>query len=238
MHDPWIKFRKKLLNDTRVVRISYALNADRLRVLGALITLWCWADDNVPDDGRMENMTPEMLDSVVGIEGFTKSLPLDWMVVESQALIFPEYTQHNGSTAKRRVSEAKRLKNVRKKSASKADKKQRSLISSNISLEYCLNSIPEDLKINVKPISEWFNHRFAIKKPPKSDEALGKMFEQMRTIGSELQSWVDCAIRNGWQGLYEPKGSTNGNSKGGRTFASAGGVDKFANVKVSKIDVQ
>ena len=117
MAGDWIKMNKSLLRDPRVVRISSALKADRLRTIGGLLSAWCLADEQT-EDGRLDAYTPELLDELVGLSGLSRAMEsVGWLVIHEECIEFPRFSEHNGQSAKRRAQDA-----ARKMSARKADK--------------------------------------------------------------------------------------------------------------------
>lgn len=118
MAGDWIKMNKSLPRDPRVVRISSALKADRLRTVGGLLSAWCLADEQT-EDGKLEGYTPELLDELVGFPGLSRAMEsVEWLTIGDGFLEFPSFEEHNGRSAKRRAQDS-----VRKMSARKADKR-------------------------------------------------------------------------------------------------------------------
>ena len=119
MAGDWIKMRKTLLADPRIVRIMSALKADRFRTIGGLFSAWCLADDQT-EDGELDGYTPELLDELVGFPGLARAMEAaGWLEVRQNSIVFPRFTEHNGKSAKRRAQDG-----VRKLSAREADKKR------------------------------------------------------------------------------------------------------------------
>lgn len=117
MAGDWIKMRKTLPADPRVVRMMSALKADRFRTLGGVLSAWCLLDDQT-EDGRLEGYTPEVFDEVVGFPGLSRAMQsVGWLDIGDNYLAAPRFSEHNGKTAKRRAQDA-----VRKMSAREADK--------------------------------------------------------------------------------------------------------------------
>lgn len=124
MAGDWIKMRADLHTHPKVVRISSALDADRLRVVGALHATWCLFDAH-SIDGELEGYSSKTLNNMIGFEGFAQALiAVGWLEETSVSLCMPRFAEHNGQSAKRRAQEADRKRNVRKASASDADKKR------------------------------------------------------------------------------------------------------------------
>ncbi len=94
-----------------------ALNADRLRTLGGIVSAWCLLDEQ-SSDGKLDGYTPEILDELVGLQGLSRAMEAaGWLIITEKGLEAPEFEKHNGATAKRRAQE-----NDRKTSARNADK--------------------------------------------------------------------------------------------------------------------
>src|SRR5205085_2627149 len=84
-------------------------------VLGALTQLWMHADTHIRDDNTIE-MTLDEIDELVGIAGFCKLLPADWLqIVDSDYVQLPDFLQHNGTVAKKKANHAKRQARYRER---------------------------------------------------------------------------------------------------------------------------
>src|SRR5690606_14755488 len=104
----WIKMRTGLSRHPKIVRMASALSADRLRVIGGLHAVWCLFDEH-SEDGNLEGYSPQVVDDLIGWEGFTSALILvGWAEEHGESLCLPEFESHNGQSAKRRAMEADR----------------------------------------------------------------------------------------------------------------------------------
>ena len=122
MAGDWIKMRVDLFTHPKVVRISSALKADRLRTVGGLMSAWCLFDAH-SIDGHLRGYTLGTLDDLIGWPGFSAELhAVGWVEIYDDGLLLPRFDAHNGASAKRRAMDADRKKEVRKTSASDADK--------------------------------------------------------------------------------------------------------------------
>ncbi len=126
----WIKVRTDLPQHPKVVRISSALNADRLRTVGALHRVWCLFDQ-YSVDGRIEGYTPELIDQELGWPGFSSTMAeVGWLEVGEGYCAIPRFDVHNGQSAKRRATDAERKRlgrsgeSVRNVSARDADEQR------------------------------------------------------------------------------------------------------------------
>lgn len=124
MAGDWIKMRAELHTHPKIVRMSSALKADRLRVVGGLHSAWCLFDVH-STDGLLHGYTPETLDDLIGFPGFARAMiAVGWLEEEGENLVMPRFDAHNGQSAKRRAQDADRKKKSRKMSACDADKKR------------------------------------------------------------------------------------------------------------------
>lgn len=140
----WIKFWKDMPNDPRVLAAAQKLseryvlaerspgggidlssnalcNAWRNAVVGALATLWAYADEHIRDDDTLP-LTSQTVDAVVGLEGFFDAMPREWIdELDDGRVILPGYCEKNSLIAKRkrtvksnaRVTQWRRDKNAR-----------------------------------------------------------------------------------------------------------------------------
>ncbi len=119
MSGDWIKMRRCLLTNSKVVRIMSALNADRFRILGALFAAWCLFDEQT-EDGKLEGYTETTFDEFVGVPGLCSAMrSVGWIEKTQESIVAVNFTEHNGQSAKRRCQE-----NDRKAAARNAVKKQ------------------------------------------------------------------------------------------------------------------
>lgn len=111
----WIKMRTDLRNHPKVVRMSSALKADRLRVVGGLWSVWSTFDTHSVD-GRLRGYTFFAIDEDLGWPGFGEAMAaVNWLVeVENEGLEIPEFDEHNGASAKRRATDTKQKAAKRK----------------------------------------------------------------------------------------------------------------------------
>jgi hypothetical protein len=122
MAGDWIKMRCELQTHPKIVRILSAMRlhdvqtkTDKFRVIGGLHSVWSVFDTHSVD-GVLFGYTPETLDHVIGLEGFSAAMiAVGWLVYDgSETLTLPEFDEHNGQSAKRRAEDQKRKRNGRK----------------------------------------------------------------------------------------------------------------------------
>ena len=122
MAGDWIKMRSNLWDDPRVSRLCDLTDQPEAMVIGALYWLWSSADSHT-EDGLMPGLSLKGIDRKSGVSGFGKALlDVGWIAEVEGGIAIVRFDEHNGKSAKRRSMEAKRKGEVRKVSASYADK--------------------------------------------------------------------------------------------------------------------
>lgn len=114
MSTEWIKMRRSLQSHPKVVRILSATRADKFRVIGGLHAVWSVFDEHSVD-GALKGYTPDLLDHIVGWEGFSRAMEsVGWLTFDGmETLTLPDFTEHNGRSAKRRAEDQKRKRDAR-----------------------------------------------------------------------------------------------------------------------------
>jgi len=122
MAGDWIKMRSNLWDDPRVGRLVDLTNSSEAAVIGALYWLWSTADQHT-EDGAMPGLSLRQIDRKTGIPGFGAALcEIGWLSDDPQGVVVQKFEEHNGTSAKRRCTDAQRKANSRSVSASDADK--------------------------------------------------------------------------------------------------------------------
>src|SRR5690606_14790252 len=124
MAGDWIKMRSNLWDDPRVTRLCDITDSSEAQIVGGLYWLWATADQHSAD-GLMAGLTLRSIDRKTGIQGFGAALAsIGWVVEQEDGVQIVRFEEHNGSSAKRRSTDAQRKASIRKVSAPDADKAQ------------------------------------------------------------------------------------------------------------------
>ena len=249
MAQKWIKFNSSLERDPRVTLMSRKCNATVTTILGALAIMWFRADEFAGENGELSGLScPEELDAMVQIPGFAEALPSDWLVFTDSGAKFPNYLQHNGTTAKTRALNSARqgrhrnakVTPKRDKRVNRGEERRRDKIRSDTStLTSIKYEYPKPLNTPAfkKAWQNWISYRKEIKKPYKSDRSIKTALNRLAKYGEAMAlDAIDASIANGWQGLFPEKlisksqrndfdeldkiirGSENGQEPDGETF--------------------
>lgn len=124
----WIKFDKDMANDPRLAQAATLMLEDYLvahrspmggqdmsagdasrfvthALRGALVTLWCYADEHIRDDDSLP-CDVTTLDGIIGLDGFCELLPDQWLTIRADGkVVLPDYCAKNGVVSKRKTTE-------------------------------------------------------------------------------------------------------------------------------------
>lgn len=111
----WIKVEKQTAHKTEIIRIANSLQISTREAFGACVIFWLWADGET-EDGYLPGCTNQVVDRVVGLEGFAEALiVVRWLEQDTSGLLIPNFTRHNGESAKKRAMAAERQRRWRDK---------------------------------------------------------------------------------------------------------------------------
>ncbi|MGQ7957660.1 DnaT-like ssDNA-binding domain-containing protein [Pseudomonas sp. SP16.1] len=122
MAGEWIKMRTNLWDDPRVSHLCDLVDQPEAMVVGGLYWLWSMADEH-SEDGVLPGMALRAIDRKTGVAGLGDALvQIGWLAEVEGGIEVVKFSEHNGTSAKRRCQEAQRKANARNVSASDADK--------------------------------------------------------------------------------------------------------------------
>lgn len=112
MAGDWLKFEVNTPEKPEVLAITIELGWDDPDLtVGKLLRVWRWFDQHT-EEGNAANVTPALLDRIVGVTGFCQAMAnVGWLVIEEGGISLPNFDRHNGKTAKNRSLTAKRVAN-------------------------------------------------------------------------------------------------------------------------------
>lgn len=121
MAGDWIKMRSNLWDDPRVTRLCDLTGHGEATIIGGLYWLWATADQHT-EDGALRGLSTQGIDRKTGVKGLGEALEqIGWIEVVQDGVLVVRFEEHNGSSAKRRCTEAQRKANSRNLSALDAD---------------------------------------------------------------------------------------------------------------------
>lgn len=186
MAGDWIKVEHATPDKPEVGLMASMLKIDQDSVVGKLLRVWMWADKN-SIDGNAVCVTFAFLDRLVSKRGFAKAmLAAGWLSGEENALVFPGFGRHNGTTAKARAETNRRVANHRECNANVTEKPLPKPLPEKRREEYRETyTQPQALEAVPAPCTEEEAWRYA--------QSLGMSFTR-----EGITLWHSVNERNGW----------------------------------------
>ncbi len=175
--------RTNLDTDPRVIAMSAELTVPELHVVGMLWKVWSWADQHTID-GNAIRVTSATLDRFTCVAGFSNALrSVGWLEGVDGSLTFPRFTEHNGTTAKKRAEGAVRVQKHRSNEKDVTDVTQESL--------------PEKRRVDKSREEEKDTNTGTKFARPTVEEV--REYCQERDNNIDPQAFVDHYDANGWK---------------------------------------
>lgn len=109
MAGDWISVEHTTPDKPEVYKIAETLGIDPDAVVGKLVRIWVWADQQTLD-GNAPSVTKLLLDRVTHCAGFGEAMEkAGWLRSVDGTLVFPNFDRHNLETAKQRALTRKRV---------------------------------------------------------------------------------------------------------------------------------
>ena len=113
MAGDWIKIETVTPDKPEVFTMADVLGIDPDAVVGKLIRVWIWADQQTRD-GNAPSVTLSLLNRISGVSGFADAMvAVGWLRKTDAGIEFYNFDRHNGETAKTRAMTAKRVQKHR-----------------------------------------------------------------------------------------------------------------------------
>lgn len=121
MAGDWLKIEHTTPDKPEVIMMAARLKTDSDSIVGKLLRIWIWADQNTID-GNAVAVTSAFLDRLTGRKGFASAMrACGWLTGEDGALSFPGFSKHNGRSAKARAETNRRVSKHRRGNANVTD---------------------------------------------------------------------------------------------------------------------
>ena len=187
MSTDWIKMRVDLRTHPKVVRMAGALNADKLRVVGALHAVWSIFDAH-SSDGLLDGYTFKALDIELGWKGFAQAMhDIGWLIdSDGEGLEAPRFEEHNGQSAKRRAMETERKRLEREAEKAAADAAKAATNTGQVSASHADKSVTREEKRR----EEEKENPPASRVPPKASPRAAKKCPESFAVTDDLRKWA------------------------------------------------
>lgn len=107
--------RLATVRNRKVLIVARHLKCSAAEALGLVVTVWAWAHSQT-HDGTLPGSTLADIDDAAGRKGVAEAMKLEsvgWLVEVEGGLVLPEWSRHNGQTAKARAMAALRVERHR-----------------------------------------------------------------------------------------------------------------------------
>lgn len=162
MAGDWIKVEHVMPDKPEVSQLAEALGIDHDAVVGKLIRFWIWADAQ-SIDGNSLRVTASFIDRLSNCPGFAAALlKVGWLTSRDSRFSVPNFSRHNGQTAKARALTKDRVKRLRdgneKRKSNAASVSPSSLSLSSDSLEVLVRNTEFESKEVLEALRDWCAH--------------------------------------------------------------------------------
>ena len=170
MAGDWIKIELVTPDKPEVHQMAEMLKIPVEQVLGGLIRIWIWADQQ-SQTGNALSVTEKTLDRFSCVTGMSKAMrDVGWITGKDGAITLPNFDRHNGKTAKNRALTNSRVK--RKRNADSV---------TNVTHE----ALPEKRRKEVQSLA-----------PDGAFERFYQAYPRKRSKGQAEKAWKRCANNN------------------------------------------
>lgn len=229
MASSWIKVEVITPDKPEIFQIAEILNIDPDAVLGKLVRIWAWADQQTVD-GNAGSVTKGVLDRIAFITGFADALiAVGWLAYDGNKLILPNFERHNGESSKKRALTNRRVAAHRKNETQKVTLSalQKALPEEEEEEEVKdkippnpprgrepKKSYPYPEQLNAEAWDEWKAYRsemrFKAYAPTERSEgaAITELINLSGGNHTRQMQIVKQSMAKGWKGLFELKGGT------------------------------
>ena len=224
MAGDWIKIQHVTPDKPEVWQMAASLGIDADAVVGKLVRVWVWADQQSVDGTcHAASVTKALLDRMVSVAGFCDCMvAAGWMLESDDGITFTNFDRHNGTSAKKRAQANDRQTASRKRNADvtqgalqKRDQRREEkkyiyvqspdvLIPTTMDNDTCKDAMVRWCKY--MEAKGW--HESA---PSENEMQLQAAWEMAARMGPDgFPAAVQYSIANGWKNLRVPNEGTAG----------------------------
>jgi hypothetical protein len=229
----WIKFDTSTSDKPEVWAIAESLGIDPDAVVGKLLRVWAWFDDQT-EKGNAPIVTRALLDRKVGVTGFvTAMVQAGWMVETDGLLTLPNFDRHNGQTAKNRILTAKRVATHKKGNAEGNAKGNAAIVTRALPKEekrreekntHTHTAEPEPIRPEDELAphwNRWCEYCLAIGKPVNQIQADAILMDLGRRGTAKAARDIDFSIRKSAKSILDSDNDFEKQATKPRTFTPA-----------------
>lgn len=191
MAGDWIKVETCLPDKPEVWQIAGMLGLDPDAVLGKLLRVWGWFDAHTKD-GNAHGVTFSLVDRVACVTGFAEAMMLaGWLEQDGSVMSLPNFSRHNGKTAKNRALTNDRVASSRKMKRTSNEECNADTVTKTVTREEKRRE-----EVIFARCCSWRRKRGGRGSPSQGDEGISPFFADWELPAD----WLEWAMREfpGW----------------------------------------
>ena len=182
--------RSNLWDDPRITRICDLTGKKEAEVIGGLYWLWTMADQQ-STDGCLHGFSVGAIDRKTGVKGLGQALvKVGWIVENEDGVEIARFDEHNGASAKRRASEAKRMQFVRR---------PKEACSQPMRTESEQDAKLNKIRIDISPISPQGDMMLAVEETPKPEQPHPHLARLRALFRIQPSTPLDASSARAWE---------------------------------------
>ena len=109
----WIKIETHTPDKAELRQIARLCHCSKADAFLAFFRVFVWLDEQT-ENGHVEFFTPEDADEIGGLTGLGNAMEtVRWITFSASGAVISNWHRHNGQSAKRRILDAERKRDVR-----------------------------------------------------------------------------------------------------------------------------
>lgn len=235
MAENWIKVRKSLKSDIRIIGRARTMGVSHNELLGAMVSFFCWADEHTAD-GNLPGLTIADLDEplVSGLPGFGDAMVnIGWITVNDDGLMINGFDDHMSKSAKKRAQSAKRTSLSRSCNAASVtealpdrdkkeirEEKSKRGTPPNPPSGFDWSSAPAGMDTpEVRAAFErWSSYRQENRWGAWKSQTIDAKLNEYQGRPGDLIADMERSIANGWRGIFPDKAKGANHAKQSDSF--------------------
>ena len=224
MAGDWIKVQHVTPDKPEVWQIADRLGIDPDAVVGKLIRVWIWADQQTTGGTcNAPSVTKALLDRVAGVTQFCAAMiDAGWLEETETGIEFRNFDRHNGTSAKKRAQGSNRAAASRNRNANvtqealqkrdqRREEKRRDSISAAAEVHIPDKMNNDQCKAALERWCDYLDEKgWWESSPRQNDIQLEAFWQRAARMGADgFCEAVELAIASGWKNLQPARGASS-----------------------------
>lgn len=207
MAGDWIKLQNTTPDKPEVFRMAMDLGIAPEHVVGCLVRLWIWADQQSLQ-GNGISVTGVTLDRITCNAGFAQALKnVGWLTGDDGNYTLPNFDRHNGNTAKTRANTKKRVETHRALQSNAPSVTREEKRREDKTTKAAAIALPDWIPLSAW--NDWVDMRKKSGKAPtpRALELAITELQKLRASGNDPAAVLEQSTFKNYTGLFEVKGA-------------------------------